>query len=226
MRALVTGADGGLGKEFVALLRADGCEVIEIIRKEFDLAKVGVAEKIFATYSDVDVLINNAGFATHGRFVDLDLETERNEMMVNMVTLTELTKLYAKEMVKRGSGKILNIASTAAYLPGPMMAVYYASKAYVLSFSEAVANELQGTGVSVTCVCPGPTNTAFADRATMRKTVLFQAAMQPKDVALVGYLAMKAGKSTVVVGWRNWIQVVLSRFVPRTVLARVVQKLQ
>jgi uncharacterized protein len=169
---------------------------------------------------------SNAGFATHGKFVDLDMQEEREEMLVNMITLTELTKLYGRAMVKRGSGKILNVASTAAYLPGPLMAVYYASKAYVLSFSEAIANELSGSGVTVTCACPGPTNTAFAQKSAMRNTPLFRVTMSPGGVANIAYQAMKSGKVTVVVGFRNWVQVVLSRFVSRTILARVVRNLQ
>jgi len=224
--ALITGANGGLGVEFCRLLKQDGYEVIEITRNEFNLAEVGVAEKIFKKYPDVEILINNAGFATHGNFVETDLHTEREEMIVNMVTLTELTKLYLQDMVAKKRGKILNIASTAAYLPGPLMAVYYASKAYVLSFSEALANELVGTGVTVTCLCPGPTATGFAKRAGIEKTLLFQMTMSPHVVAEVGYAALKRGKGTVVVGFRNWIQIVGSRFVSRSLAAKIARRVQ
>lgn len=224
--ALVTGAGGGLGLEFCKLLKIDGYEVVEITRNEFDLGEVGVAEKIVKKYPNIDVLINNAGFATHGKFTETNLKEEREEMTVNMMTLTELTKLYAQVMVKRGSGKILNVASTAAFLPGPFMAVYYASKAYVLSFSEALANELRGTGVTVTCLCPGPTATGFGQRANMNDTPLFKIPMQAAVVAKIGYDAMMTGRGTVVAGLRNWIQVLFNKFIPRSLAAEFARRVQ
>ncbi|MBE8968493.1 SDR family oxidoreductase, partial [Nostocales cyanobacterium LEGE 12452] len=174
--ALITGASGGIGYEFVKLFAQDGYNLVLVARsvdklnkiadefkKKFgidvkviskDLSNPSAPEEIFRELEqasiNVDVLVNNAGFATYGLFNEIDLNAEMQLLQVNVLCLTHLTKLFLKGMVQRGSGKILNLASTAAFQPGPLMAVYYASKAYVLSFSEAIANELEGTGVSVT----------------------------------------------------------------------------
>jgi short-subunit dehydrogenase len=174
----------------------------------------------------VDILVNNAGFGTHGRFWENELDKERALLQVNVVALVTLTRLLLPGMIARGRGKILNVASTAAFVPGPLMANYYASKAYVLSFSEALANELKGTGVTVTALCPGPTATNFQARAGMAQSRLAAVAgLSAADVAKVGYDAMMAGKRVAIPGVKNRLIVATSRFTPRAVLAAFVRKL-
>ena len=193
--ALITGASGGIGYEFAKLLAKD-CNTLVLvarskdrlkeIKKELetaspisvivvaqDLSEPDAAEKIFRRLESehiiVDILINNAGFGDHGAFVETDWRKEEKMIAVNISALTEMTKLFLKGMVERKSGRILNVASTAAFQPGPFLAVYYASKAYVLSFSEVIVNELKGKGVTVTALCPGPTATGFALAARMER---------------------------------------------------------
>ena len=196
---LITGASAGIGLEFARLFANDGFKLVitasneqrllERARQLHDdynaeveviaenLAHDGAAARLVCEIEkrqlEIDVLVNNAGFGVYGMFCDTDGLKEHELLHVNIVALTELTKLLLKPMLERGSGKILNVGSTAGFVPGPGMAVYYASKAYVLSFSEALANELEGTGVSVTVLCPGPTGTEFQDRAGMGDNRLF-----------------------------------------------------
>ena len=197
-RAIVTGASGGLGLEFAKLLAADKHDLVLIARSAdkldaiaadlrnrygvnvetlaLDLSQLGAAAAVFARVPECDVLINNAGFATNGRFDEIPEERIREEVLLDVLTLTELTRAYLPAMRARGAGRVLNVASTAGFLPGPFMAVYYACKAYVLSFSQAIAEELRGTGVTVTCLCPGATATGFADRAHTNNDASFQTA--------------------------------------------------
>src|SRR2546428_5424528 len=198
--ALITGASGGIGYELALLFAKDGFDCILVARSqdkleelaarlesEFrvrtlvlpkDLSKPSavdeIHEEVTAASMPVDVLVNNAGFPVFGLFRESDLEAELEMLQVNVVALTALTKLLLKPMLARRDGRILNLGSTAAFAPGPLMTVYYASKAYVLSFSEALANELEGTGVSVTCLCPGATRTGFQKRAVMEDSRLVQ----------------------------------------------------
>jgi short-subunit dehydrogenase len=186
--ALVTGASSGIGLDLAKRFAAEGYDVALVARSEgklkevaaaleaehkvrahvvtADLAKAGAADALVAALDargiDVDVLVNNAGYASYGAFAETDLADELAMIQVNVVVLTHLTKLLVRKMVAKRSGRVLNVASTAAFQPGPLMAVYYATKAYVLSFSEAIAEELRDTGVTVTALCPGPTRTAFA----------------------------------------------------------------
>src|SRR5262249_29390050 len=170
----------------------------------------------------VDVLVNNAGYGLHGNFMGNDLKTELNMLQVNVVALTHLTKLYGREMVKRGRGKILNVASTAAFQPGPLMAVYYATKSYVLLFSEAIGNELKGTGVTVTTLCPGATETEFAKRANTQETRLFKGSvMDAATVAKRGYDAMMRGRPVVIPGMLNKLLAQSVRFAPRRMVVKV-----
>ncbi|HET9031122.1 MAG TPA: SDR family oxidoreductase [Candidatus Aquilonibacter sp.] len=241
MKALVTGASGGLGLEFAKLLAADKHDVVLVARSAaklealaaqlrashginaetiaLDLSAPDAASQLGARVSDCDILINNAGFASNGRFDTLDPQRIREEMLLDVVTLTELTRLYLPKMRARGSGRIMNVASTAAFLPGPFMAVYYASKAYVLSFSQAIAEELRGSGVSVTCLCPGATETGFADRAEMHGSLLFKL---PKanaaGVALAGYRGMMKGRDLVIPGLSNKIVALSPKITPRRLL--------
>jgi hypothetical protein len=239
--ALVTGASAGLGVEFAKLCAAGGYDVVLVARSASrladlaaslaktygvkarplvaDLANPAAPPEIFAQLAGtpVDLLINNAGFGVHGAYVETDWVREQGLMQVNMVALAHLTKLFLPEMVRRHSGRILNVASTAAFVPGPFMALYYASKAFVLSFSEALSNEVEGTGVSVTALCPGPTRTEFAQAAGLADSALFRGpTMGAAEVARVGYDAMMAGKSSIIAGARNRWMIRGTRLVPRS----------
>jgi len=248
--ALVTGASAGLGAEFAKLCAAGGYDVVLVARRAerlaelaanlaqkygvkarplvSDLADPAAPQEIFAQLAGtpVDLLINNAGFGVRGPYAETDWARESSLMQVNMVALAHLTKLFLPEMVRRRSGRILNVASTAAFVPGPFMALYYASKAFVLSFSEALANEVQGTGVSVTVLCPGATRTEFAQAAGVADSELFHGpVMGGAEVALVGYDAMMAGKSSIIAGARNRWMIRGTRLVPRSFVAAQTRKL-
>ena len=249
--ALITGASGGLGLEFAKIFAKENYNLVLIARSEEklkdikkeleekfkievlviskDLSQVNSAQEIHNLLKDneINVLINNAGFATHGRFEEIPLKNEVDELILNIVTLTLLTKLFSKEMVKKGEGKILNVSSTAAFQPGPLMAVYYASKSYVLSFSEAISEELKGTGVSVTALCPGATNTGFAKRGGVENTMLFSLGlMSPKKVAMVGYKALMSGKRVVVPGVKNNVTSFFLKHAPHALILPAVEKIQ
>jgi short-subunit dehydrogenase len=241
-RAIVTGASGGLGLEFAKLLAADKHDLVLIARSgdklaalatdlrarygvnvetlTADLSKSDAAAGVFAQVPACDILINNAGFATRGRFDEIPEERVREEMLIDVVTLTELTRKYLPGMRARGAGRILNVASTAGMLPGPFMAVYYACKAYVISFSQAIADELRGSGVTVTCLCPGATATGFAERAGTKDTLLFKLPVaNATSVARAGYRGMLHGRNVVVPGLSNkLLELVLRLSARRAVL--------
>jgi short-subunit dehydrogenase len=251
--ALVTGASSGIGRAFAALFAADGWTpilvarsadrleaVAEALRGEhgteahvvaLDLGEPGAAQRLFDEVRgrrlEVEVLVNNAGFATFGKFAETDFAKETEEINLNVLTLTQLSKLFVQPMIARGSGRICNVASTAAFQPGPMMAVYCATKAYVLSFSEAISNELQGTGVTVTCFCPGATESGFQERASMQESALVKNRKMPDavTVAAAGYAAMMAGKRLEIPGALNRIGSAMPRFIPRGVILNVARKL-
>jgi hypothetical protein len=252
--ALVTGASGGIGEELARLLAAGGADLVLVARSEDKLATLArdlsaahrvqarviaqdlsapeapdrIGDALDSTGLAVDILVNNAGFAVYGPFVETPADDEMRMLQVNIVALTALTKRLLPPMVKRGHGRVLNVASTAAFQPGPLMAAYYASKAYVLSLSEALANETGGTGVTVTCLCPGPTHTGFQDRARLRESKLFTTlgVMSAADVAREGYDGMMAGRTLVVPGLGNKLGVQALRVTPRTMAARVVRRIQ
>jgi uncharacterized protein len=178
--------------------------------------------------SEVDLLVNAAGLGAHGFFADTSLEKELESIQVNVLALTELTKLFLPGMLARRRGVIVNVASTAAFQPGPFMAVYYATKAYVLSFTEALAEELRGTGVTAAALCPGPTITEFQERAGMEDTPLFSGALV-SDAAFVarkGYEGAMKGKRVVVPGFANRVLSYGARLGPRRLATRVARKLQ
>ena len=186
-----------------------------------------IYEEVSAASMTVEMLVNNAGFPVFGLFAQTQLETELEMLQVNVIALTELTKLFLRGMVERQAGRILNLASTAAFEPGPLMAVYYASKAYVLSFSEALANELRGTGVTVTALCPGPTRTGFQKRGVMEASRLVQGQIaDAKSVAVAGYRGMMSGKTIVIPGFSNKLIPWVVRVSPRGVVTRVVRRMQ
>ena len=174
----------------------------------------------------IDVLVNNAGYGKLGAFADMAYEESAGQISLNITALTHLTKLFLAPMLERKSGRILNVASTAGFQPGPFMAVYYATKAYVISFSEALANELQGSGVTVTCLCPGLTDTEFQTRAGTEKTNLFKRT-KPMDAATVardGYNALMKGKPLVISGLRNRMLMESLRVSPRRLVTAVSRK--
>ncbi len=186
-----------------------------------------IYEEVTAASMPVDVLVNNAGFPVFGLFVETNLQTELEMLQVNVIALTALTKLFLKGMVERRAGRILNLASTAAFLPGPLMAVYYASKAYVLSFSQALANELRGTGVTVTALAPGPTRTGFQKRGVMEDSRLVQGNIaDAASVAQAGYRGLMAAKAVVIPGFSNKLIPWVVRLSPRGMVTRVVRRMQ
>jgi uncharacterized protein len=251
--ALITGASFGIGMELARIFAREGHNLVLVARtadklrqlaSEFekghgtrslilatDLTEPGASAYVLdqTTRADiqVDVLVNNAGFGQYGLFAENDLEECLRQIQLNVTTLTQLTRLYLPAMIERKSGRILNVASTAAFQPGPLMAVYYATKAYVLHFSEAIANELQGTGVTVTCLCPGPTATEFQKRANIAGIRLTKyGGMDARTVAEDGYRALMAGKPAVISGFRNWLVAQSVRFAPRRMATAVARKLQ
>ena len=249
--ALVTGAASGLGYEFALLLAHDNYNIIMVdIDKEKlekakeniqsqndidikilvkDLSKPNVANEIFKDLDEpVDILINNAGFGLFGFFAKTKWKRESDMLNLHINTTTQLTKLALKSMIKRGNGKILNVSSLAAFQPGPFMSIYYASKAYLLSFSQAIANELKGSGISVTVLCPGPTRTRFQEVVSAHSSknkIKFNMA-SAKGVALCGYDAMMKGKTIAVPGVFNKFLAFLPRIVSRNMATTIVRKIQ
>jgi short-subunit dehydrogenase len=243
--ALVTGASSGIGRELARLLAADGIDLVLVARNEAALnalaAQLGHVrvEVLTSDLSDpdsaailassvdrlgpIDILINNAGFGTNGPFLDLDVGRESAMIELNIASLVKLTHHFAGMMRGRGFGKVLNIASTAGFQPGPYMATYYASKAFVISFSEALAYELAGSGVTVTCHCPGATATNFAATSGNDKSRLFKrgAVADAPAVALHAYKAMQAGKVLAVHGAMNRAVVQSLRFSPRALVTKI-----
>ncbi|MDR3700618.1 MAG: SDR family oxidoreductase [Candidatus Sulfopaludibacter sp.] len=245
--ALVTGASSGIGAELARLCAGDGYDLILVARRAGRLRELAASLKasvrcITADLSDshapeaiyedargvpIDILINNAGIAVRGLFAETDWSAQASLLQINMVAPAHLTRLFLPDMVRRRSGRILNVASTAAFVPGPFMATYYASKAFLLSFSEAIANELKGTGVTATVLCPGPTRTEFFQAAGIEDSNLLQGGnvMAAAEVARIGYRAMMQGKAQVIAGARNRWMMRGARLAPRTMLAEVTRRL-
>lgn len=245
--ALVTGASSGIGVELARLCAGDGYDVALVARRAdrlrelaaslkvpvrcitADLSDPNAPQKIFGAAGDtpIDILINNAGFGLRGPFAELDWDAQAALMQVNMIAPVHLTRLFLPDMLRRRSGRILNVASTAAFVPGPYMALYYASKAFLLSFSEALANEVKGTGVTATVLCPGPTRTDFFQAAGIEDSNLLRGGnvMSAADVARIGYRAMMAGKVEMIAGARNRWMMRGVRLAPRTMVAEVTRRL-
>lgn len=248
MNVLITGASGGIGYELAKLFARDRHNLILVARSADklnqvaeELQKIGVTVKTFALDLgqspaskflfdqlqregvNVEILVNNAGFGAYGEFAAMPEEQILGQINLNVTALTELTRLFLPAMIARRSGRIMNVASTAGFQPGPLMAVYYATKAYVISFSEAIANEVQGSGVTVTCFCPGATYTGFAQRAGNDKTRVFKrAGVMPADkVALDGYRAVMEGRTLAISGAQNWVVAQSTRFAPRKLVTAI-----
>jgi short-subunit dehydrogenase len=251
--ALITGASSGIGLELARIFAGAGYGLVLVARNADKLRQLASElEKAHSTRSlilaadltepgspayvldqtsragiAVDVLVNNAGFGQYGFFAENDLEECLRQIQLNVTTLTHLTRLFLPDMIARQHGGVLNVASTAAFQPGPLMAVYYATKAYVLHFSEAIANELGGTGVTVTCLCPGATATEFHRRANMTEIQLLRfGSMDARSVAEEGYRGFVSGKRVVIPGFKNWLVAQSVRFSPRQMVTAVARKLQ
>jgi short-subunit dehydrogenase len=245
-RTLITGSSTGIGAALAEVFAAHGHDLILVARnreklqsrateleQKFkvkvawfteDLADPGgparVQRAVSAEGLDVDNLVNNAGVGLYGQFVGTDLDAERKMIQLNITSLVELTKRFLPSMVQKQRGRILNVASTAAFVPGPWMSIYYATKAFVLSFSEAINYELSPKGITVTTLCPGPTESEFKVRAGSQRSRLFEAlVMDAPTVARVGYDGMMNGKAVVIPGLRNKLVPISARLAPRSLVA-------
>jgi uncharacterized protein len=249
--ALITGASSGIGFELAKVFARNGHDLVLVARTaekleslaravegEYkvtvlvlpkDLSRSDAAREIFEDVRSrgifVEYLVNNAGFGDFGLFSQTEWKKEEQMINLNVISLTHFNKLFVKEMIAQKKGKILNLASTAAFQPGPLMAVYYATKAYVLSFSEALANELKGTGVTVTALCPGPTKSGFQRAAELEESKLVKGRKLPSSaqVAEHGYRAMMKGKTVAIHGVVNWFMAQSVRFAPRAMVTQMVR---
>jgi len=247
--ALITGASSGIGlhlaREFakhqhplvlIAPIESELCNLASQLKSEFgveayviakDLEKQNAAQEIFDEIAHrpqrIEILVNNAGHGQRGKFWEIDIDRDLSILRLNVEALLRLTKLFIRPMIARGHGRILNVASVAGFEPGPNLAVYHASKAFVLSWSEALAEELQDTGVSLTALCPGPTDTDFFEKADMVDTRAFQKAnvMPPQAVAEAGYKALMDGDRIIVPGAANKALVFSRRFLPKIAQAKL-----
>ena len=242
--ALITGASSGIGLEIARVLAPDH-DLVLVARSAAkldaratelggarviaaDLSDPSAVAKIAAEIADVDVLVNNAGVGDFGAFAEADPDRTLAMIQLNVTSLTALTRAYLPGMLARGSGRVMNVASTASFQPGPLMAVYYATKAYVLSFSEALTEETRGSGVTVTALCPGPTASGFQAAADMELSPLVANKKLPTsaEVAAFGVKAMEKGDAVAVPGLMNKIMAAGVRATPRPVMRRLVHKLQ
>lgn len=252
--ALITGASLGFGVEFAKNFAKDGHNLVlvarsvdklnalaadiksqykvEVLVMGKDLSKMEQVQSVYdelqAKGIHIDYLVNNAGFGDYAYFHEADYVKLEQMIDLNIKALTKLSHLFVKPMVAKGYGKIMNVASTAAFQPGPTMAVYYATKAYVLYLGEAMKNELEGTGVTVTTLCPGASETGFQNAADLHESKLVKGKKLPtaKEVADFGYKAMMRGEMTAIHGTMNWINAQASRFMPRNWVLKVVRSVQ
>jgi len=250
--ALITGASSGLGIEFARIHASKGGNLVLVARSQdkmetlktelqnqYDvsvhviakdlsdqLASKAIFDDLQAQKIKIDYLINNAGFGDFGDFAECDWEKQLQMINLNITALTYLTRLFLPDMVANKYGRILNVASTAAFQPGPTMSVYFATKAFVLSFSEAIANELSGTGVTVTALCPGATETGFKQAASLNRSNLFKGngIASSQEVAVFGYKSMKDGKTVAVHGFMNSLMAQSVRFAPRKIVTAIARQ--
>ena len=241
--ALITGASAGLGVEFARQLSKRGhrlvlaarrMERLKALTKELgnaravaiDLSKTGAAAKLMADLEaageQIEILVNNAGFGLIGHFAELDSKRLRQMIDLNVGALTDLCRAVAPAMIRRKRGAILNVASTAAFQPGPKMAVYFATKAYVLHFTEALHEELKPHGIHVSCLCPGPTRTEFGEVAGFGGNSMFdRVAMEAPEVVAAGLAGLDKNHAVVVPGWMNKVTAASTRFAPRSVVRKI-----
>lgn len=246
--ALITGASAGLGVEFARQLSRRGHRLLLVARRKdrlealtgelgnaravaIDLGKPGSAAKLIAGLEAdgerIDMLVNNAGFGLRGKFHELHAQQQRQMIDINIGALTDLCRLTVPQMIERGSGSILNVASTAAFQPGPNMAVYFATKAYVLSFTEALHEELKPYGIKVSALCPGPTRTEFGAVAGFTEDGAFdRLAMNADRVVGIGLDALDRNKAVAVTGLLNKIGAVSTRFAPRPLVRKIAGSLK
>jgi hypothetical protein len=251
---LITGASTGIGFELAKVFAKNGFNLILVARNEEklkeissnlasafkittefivkDLSRIEAADELFENISsrniEVDVLVNNAGFGLFGEFKDTDLNREVEMINLNITSLVKLTKLFLPSMIKRKSGRIMNVASVASFQPGPLMSIYYATKSFVLHFSEAVSFELKNSGVTVSTLCPGPTLTEFQSTAKLDRSKLFSLLkpMSAEEVALIGYNEMMNGKTIILPGLLNKLSANSHRFFPRRLVNAVTYYIQ
>ncbi len=250
--ALITGASSGIGYELAKLFGADGTDMLLVARSgdklkklQAELEQKHAGLKVYVLSADLSApdaavhiynftqtqglqvswLVNNAGFGLYGNFHETDWQAEGQMIQLNITALSQLTKLFLPGMLYAGKGRILNVASIAAFVPGPFMAVYYATKAYVLSFSEAIAEELKNKGITVTALCPGPTETGFEEAANLQESKLFRGKKLPSaaEVAKFGYKAMMKGETVAIHGWDNKLMMLGIRFSPRFMVRKIVR---
>lgn len=246
---LITGATAGIGYELAKIYANDGYNLVLIARNSeklekvktelnliynvsihtlsIDLSKDNACEDILSyvnkKHLTVDVLINNAGIGSFGYFKELDIAKEVQQINVNIKALTELTRLFLPVMINNESGSILNVASTAAFCAGPKMATYYATKAFVLSFTEAIYEEIKGSNIKVSCLCPGAVKTEFLDKAGIKKKEFAKKnMMSAKQVAKVAYRDFKKGKLIIVPGINNKIVIAFNKLIPRSLSRKVI----
>jgi len=250
--ALITGASSGIGEALARALAAQHHDLVLVARSDAalrtlatelstshpvsvdtiaaDLSLPGAGSALAAQLGDrtIDILVNNAGFGDFGPFHESDPGKVSQMILLNVAALTDLMRALLPAMVTRGSGRVMNVASTAAFMPGPLMAVYYATKAYVLSLSEAVAQELKGTGVTVTALCPGPVTTGFQLHADMNESKLVKGKklMTADECAAIAIEGMLKGKRVVITGAMNKLQAISPRFMPRALVPGMVMKAQ
>jgi short-subunit dehydrogenase len=252
--ALITGGSTGIGYELAREFAAHGHDLVLVARHRdaleaaagkiegkygvkvatfvFDLSNPDTPQQLFdateGAGTQIGYLVNNAGFGLGGEFADTDLSVELDMIQVNVTSLVHLTKLFLQPMLKRREGRILNLASTAAFQAGPLASIYYSTKAFVLSFSEAISEELRKTGVSVTALCPGPTATNFAERSNTTKIRLFKQPLiaSAESVAKYGYAAMMRGQRVALPGIANKAMVQAERFIPRAIVTTLARKVQ
>ena len=252
--ALITGASGGIGLELAKEFAKNGINLVLVARSENKLQTLAdfleleykvktkviakdlsLLEEVEALYHQleyekirVDYLVNNAGFGDYALFNEADWNKLHEMINLNITALTRLSHLYVKDMLQRGFGKIMNVASTAAFLPGPLMAVYFATKSYVLFLSEAMASELEGKDVTVTALCPGATESGFQSAAALEESRMVKGKKLPTsaEVAAYGYKAMMKGEAVAIHGMMNYLMANSVRFSPRSMVVKLVKKLQ
>jgi len=249
---LITGASSGIGMELAKLFAADGSDLVLVARREDrlnelaqklksehgidvhvlpkDLSKKTAPSEIFKHLKkekiEIDVLVNNAGFGSRGTIAELDTDLQVDMVQVNVAALTHLTRLYLPGIIERGHGGILNVGSLAGFQPGPNLAVYFATKAYVLSFTEALAEEISNPDIRISCLAPGPVKTEFGEKSDYEDSLLFKLSLMDLEPAVkAGYEGFRKGKTIVIPGLKQQIVPFLNRFTPRLIVRKIAKKL-